>query len=464
MLQRKQIINLQINQFIDGLLLAFALWLAHALRYYSAAYFDFIPVRISGFGNFLWLALVILPAGPLMLELQGFYNLRINKPLLRSLSEILRAGIWLFVIIAICVIFFRLSIPSRSVLIIFAVLGTLTILARERFWLWQLRRQADDVRLREQVLLAGTQQSLADLHQSLTPETMLEMEIVGEFDVEHGATTELISLLHDKAVSRVIFSGGHAHINKIEDAISACEVEGVEVWLLADFVNTKVARPALEMLNGRPMLVFRSTPEFSWSLMIKAILDRILAFIMLILLIPVMVFAAIGIKLTSPGPVFFRQLRGGRYGKPFEMWKFRSMQTNAEMRRAELEAFNEMSGPVFKVKDDPRITKFGAFLRKTSIDELPQLLNVLRGEMSLVGPRPLPLYEVAKIEAGPQRRRLSVKPGLTCLWQISGRNEVSEFSEWVRLDLEYIDSWSLLLDIKILLKTIPVVLGGLGAK
>jgi lipopolysaccharide/colanic/teichoic acid biosynthesis glycosyltransferase len=146
------------------------------------------------------------------------------------------------------------------------------------------------------------------------------------------------------------------------------------------------------------------------------------------------------------------------------MYKFRSMQTNAEMLQSELVAYNQMSGPVFKIDNDPRVTPFGRFIRKTSLDELPQLLNVLRGDMSLVGPRPLPLYEVEKFESPAQRRRLSMKPGLTCLWQVSGRNEVKLFDQWVKLDLAYIDNWSLLLDLKILLKTVPVVLLGWGAK
>jgi lipopolysaccharide/colanic/teichoic acid biosynthesis glycosyltransferase len=177
-----------------------------------------------------------------------------------------------------------------------------------------------------------------------------------------------------------------------------------------------------------------------------------------------MLAAAMAIRLTSPGPVIFRQLRGGKNGRPFTMYKFRSMRTDAAMRQSELAAFNQMSGPVFKVENDPRVTSIGHWLRRTSLDELPQFLNVLRGDMSLVGPRPLPLYEVEKFESTAQRRRLSMKPGLTCLWQISGRNQINSFEDWVKLDLEYIDNWSLWLDLKILFKTIPVVLFGWGAK
>jgi len=210
--------------------------------------------------------------------------------------------------------------------------------------------------------------------------------------------------------------------------------------------------------------VFRSTPDVSWTLFIKDLIDRVGAFVSLVILALPMAVVALMIRITSSGPVIFRQQRAGKHGKPFTMYKFRSMSDDAEMRRAELEPFNQMNGPVFKVEDDPRITPFGRWLRRSSIDELPQLVNVLMGNMSLVGPRPLPIYEVEKFENTAQRRRLSVKPGLTCLWQISGRNQVKDFRDWVKLDLDYIDRWSLALDFKILLRTIPAVLMGMGAK
>jgi len=212
------------------------------------------------------------------------------------------------------------------------------------------------------------------------------------------------------------------------------------------------------------MVVFRSAPEASWQGVAKQALDLVGAMVLLLLSSPFMLLAALAVKWTSSGPVFFRQQRSGLNGRPFTMLKFRTMVTDAEQLKAELASFNEMDGPVFKVTNDPRVTPVGRWLRKWSVDELPQLWNVLRGEMSLVGPRPLPVDEIRRINDLAHRRRLSVKPGLTCLWQISGRNEVASFKEWVRLDLEYIDNWSLWLDLKILLKTIPVVLTGAGAK
>jgi exopolysaccharide biosynthesis polyprenyl glycosylphosphotransferase len=210
--------------------------------------------------------------------------------------------------------------------------------------------------------------------------------------------------------------------------------------------------------------VFRTTPNISWALHLKGLIDRAGAFLGLLALSWLLALIALGIRLTSPGPIIFRQQRAGRNGKPFTMLKFRSMTTDAEMRQAELAVHNQMEGPVFKIENDPRITSIGRFLRRTSLDELPQLWNVFKGEMSLVGPRPLPLYEVEKFESVAQRRRLSMKPGLTCLWQISGRNQIQKFEDWVRLDLQYIDNWSLWLDLEILLKTVPVVLFAHGAR
>jgi exopolysaccharide biosynthesis polyprenyl glycosylphosphotransferase len=194
------------------------------------------------------------------------------------------------------------------------------------------------------------------------------------------------------------------------------------------------------------------------------VLDVVLSAVLLVVLSPILLLFALIIKATSPGPVLFKQRRSGLNGQPFTMLKFRSMVTDAEQRKHELEALNEMSGPVFKVTNDPRVTPIGRFMRRFSLDELPQLWNVLRGEMSLVGPRPLPVDEVQRFDDYAHRRRLSVKPGLTCLWQISGRNNLRDFREWVRLDLEYIDNWSLWLDLKILLRTVPVVVMGTGAR
>jgi lipopolysaccharide/colanic/teichoic acid biosynthesis glycosyltransferase len=241
----------------------------------------------------------------------------------------------------------------------------------------------------------------------------------------------------------------------------------VEAWIAASFIRTQIARPTFDAVGNKPMLVLRSTPELSWELLLKSAFDRLGAAMIILLTLPLWIFAWVGIRFSSPGaPVMFFQQRAGRYGKPFRMCKFRTMVPDAEalLQKIKDEHGNQMGGPVFKLERDPRIFPFGALLRKLSIDELPQLINVVRGEMSLVGPRPLPLYEVAAFERSAHRRRLSVKPGITCEWQAGGRNTITNFEQWVEMDLRYIDNWSLWLDLKILLKTIPAVLFARGAK
>ena len=463
MLRRKQELNQQIQQIIDALLLVLAFWGSYALRFHSTDWFK-LDTQIPPFKEFLWMIVVIMPCGPLMLELQGFYEHPLQKHVPRTLAQLGRALVGLALLVGLCVMFLRVALPSRSVLILFVLTGVGLLLFKDRLLLIYMHRLARRGLLREPVLLAGLPQDMDQLMGSLTSEQLIHIEVVGRIDIERQPTTDLVEALHRHAISRVIFSAAHSHLLAVQEAIHACETEGVEAWLIADFVKTAIARPTFETLGDRPMLVFRSTPDASWSLLGKRAIDATGAFLGLVFLSWLFVLVALLIKLTSPGPIFFRQLRGGRHGRPFTMLKFRSMTTDAEMRQAELQAFNQMTGPVFKVASDPRVTRVGRFLRRTSIDELPQLLNVLRGEMSLVGPRPLPLYEVEKFETTAQRRRLSVPPGLTCLWQISGRNEIKNFQDWVKLDLKYIDNWSLWLDIKILLKTVPVVLLGLGAK
>jgi exopolysaccharide biosynthesis polyprenyl glycosylphosphotransferase len=233
---------------------------------------------------------------------------------------------------------------------------------------------------------------------------------------------------------------------------------------MADFFQTQISQTSLDDFYGRPVLVFHSGPEARWPVVVKQMVDLGGGLALLAVFSVPMLAAAIAIKLTSPGPIFFRQQRAGLNGKPFVMYKFRSMVSDAEQLKQELAALNEMSGPVFKVTNDPRVTPVGRFLRKYSIDEFPQLFNVLRFEMSLVGPRPLPIDEVKRFDDRSHRRRLSVKPGLTCTWQVSGRNNVTDFKEWVRMDLDYIDRWSLARDCKILWRTIWVVLSGKGAR
>lgn len=463
MMERRQELNTLVQQVIDAFLLALSLWAAWVLRYYSTFWFD-LTQTVDPFANYQWLFLVIMPFGPILLDVQGFYQSPVNKTKWKSFVQIVRAMIGLSMIVSGCVIFLRLPLTNRAVPLLSILIATLLLLLKEQIIINYIRRRAIRGELRERVLLAGLPEDIASLERSFTAEQKLLMVVADKIDIDKQPLSDLIEAMHRHAVSRVIFAAGHSQLNRVEEAIGACEVEGVPAWLVADFIHTSIAKPDFDAFAGRPMLVFRSAPEISWALLLKKIIDRVSAFVALLIMAIPMAMAALIIRMTSKGPAVFRQHRAGQYGKPFVMYKFRSMSSDAEMRRAELEPFNQMQGPVFKVEDDPRVTPIGRWLRRTSFDELPQLVNVLMGDMSLVGPRPLPLYEVEKFENTAQRRRLSVKPGLTCLWQISGRNQVRDFRDWVKLDLDYIDSWSLGLDFKILLRTIPAVILGMGAK
>jgi exopolysaccharide biosynthesis polyprenyl glycosylphosphotransferase len=247
----------------------------------------------------------------------------------------------------------------------------------------------------------------------------------------------------------------------IQRVIDICETIGVESHYMQDIFVTSRARVQINTLLPHYFTVL-STLTHRPSQLLKRVIDFVGAAILLLIFSPVMMAAAIAIRITSAGPVFFVQQRYGLHRKRFPMFKFRSMVVDAEKRQASLEVSNEAQGPVFKLKSDPRVTRVGAFLRKTSIDELPQLLNVLRGEMSLVGPRPLPLRDVSRFEDSWLLRRFSIRPGLTCLWQISGRSNTS-FDDWIKQDLSYIDNWSIFLDLKILVLTVPAVVRGSGA-
>jgi len=318
--------------------------------------------------------------------------------------------------------------------------------------------------IKRRLVLVGSDKEVARLRHDLQEQAQDSIEVVGAINLVDEPVQKLIELLHEQSVSGVLISARHAYFERVEAVIKVCELEGVEAWLEVNFFGTQIARASFDELCGHPVVVFRSAPETSWQILAKHLVDFVGALALVILLSPVLLVVALLVKFSSPGPVLFCQQRSGLNGRPFTIFKFRTMVSNAEQFKHELAAMNEMSGPVFKITNDPRITPIGKTLRKYSLDELPQLFNVLCADMSLVGPRPLPVDEVRRFHDFAHRRRLSVRPGLTCLWQIKGRNRISNFDDWVRLDLEYIDNWSLWLDISILFRTIPVVLFGTGAK
>ncbi len=463
MFRRKREISIQLNQFLDILILTACFWFAHQIRWKGTFWFD-LPSSIGPFSDFIWILAIIIPSTPLFLELHGFYVGVPKRNFIKTLGIISRSLLWTGVILAACVIFLKFYVPSRAVLILFGIFAAGALVAKDRFIAFRLRKAAQGGRVAERAIVVGDPEATRSLAISIRADPELGIDVIAEIDIEKTGLESLREALHKSAADRVLFAAGKSQLNTVEAGIQICELEGVESSLFADFISTSIARPCFELFGHRPVLTFRCTPDFSWAILCKTLMDRVLAVAALAFFSPLMLVAAIGVRLSSPGPILFSQERSGKHGRPFRMLKFRTMYADAERRLAELEVFNEMSGPVFKLEKDPRVTPFGAWLRRTSIDELPQLFNVLAGQMSLVGPRPLPVYETAKFNDPAHRRRLSVHPGLTCLWQVKGRNKINNFEDWIKLDLEYIDNWSLWLDLKILFQTIPAVLIGFGAK
>ncbi len=277
-----------------------------------------------------------------------------------------------------------------------------------------------------------------------------------------GSVSQIGQILDDNVIDEVIFAVPRDRLTSVQEAFLNCQERGAAPRVCLDLFEVDGARAVLGDLDGLPMLSFSRAPTDEVALLLKRAFDVVSSSAALVLFSPVILATAIAVKLESPGPVFFRQVRVGKNGRPFRIVKFRSMRADAEDQLASLRLQNEASGPVFKMRKDPRVTRVGAFIRRTSIDELPQFLNVLSGEMSVVGPRPPVPAEVRQYERW-QRRRLSVKPGITCTWQVSGRSDVS-FDRWMELDLAYIDSWSFWQDVRICFKTIPAVLSSRGAR
>jgi exopolysaccharide biosynthesis polyprenyl glycosylphosphotransferase len=274
---------------------------------------------------------------------------------------------------------------------------------------------------------------------------------------------QLNSVIADQPIDEVLVA---LPIDKygtvVETIVRHCEEQGIIVRVRTQMSNLRVARSYVDNLQGVPVMTIQSGPADSWQLVMKRLIDIVGSIALLIAFAPLFAVVALLIRLDSPGPLFFAQERVGLNKRRFRILKFRTMLHGSDQKQHMFEYLNEVEGPVFKIKNDPRITRIGKFLRRFSIDELPQLVNVFKGDMSLVGPRPLPVRDVERIDVRWHKRRFSIKPGITCLWQVNGRSNIG-FNEWVRMDLDYIDKWSLGLDLLILMKTIPVVFRGPGA-
>jgi len=457
---------------VDAMLLVLALFFAVGVR-------SLVPLPLLSDGasidlaTHVWLLTVGIPAYWLLASGQKLYDPAAMRGRASTVAALLWAFGYLTGFLGLAIFVFQVKTFSRAIFFLFLVIGFLLVAGTRLTLVWLAKRTGRDSEDLRSVLIVGTGPEALDVRTKLAAHEELGMRVVGHLSGPNpapmtidealllGTLGDLKQIVEDRVVDDVVFAIPVVESLTCEQEIGWCEEVGVTVHLRADLVRTLFARMYPTDLDGTPMLTVSATPRQPAALLAKRVTDLAGSIVAMVVLSPVFVISAILVKVTSRGPVFFTQERTGLNGRTFRLYKFRSMYKDAETRRAALADRNEMSGPVFKIKDDPRITPVGKWMRRFSIDEIPQFWNVLAGDMSLVGPRPPIPAEVKKYERW-QRRRLSMKPGITCLWQVSGRNAI-DFDDWMRLDLAYIDTWSLRLDVQILLRTVPVVLTARGA-
>jgi exopolysaccharide biosynthesis polyprenyl glycosylphosphotransferase len=431
----------------DVCVLLLSLLLAHVLRQPLASLVPVLKPAVPS-PQYVHLLLVFLPTWALVAERLDLHRIRtLTGPFVELLRALLWTQAWGTLVLALILVAAQVNL-HRSLIALFLAVSTLLLTAAKVFQrAWALRTEGEALAL---VLGAGAEEAEAiarwrgrrvERLDSLDPETLRRR-------LQAGGVDEVLLPPRDRGTLRGL--------------VEACAEVGANALVAVERLDVELPPPRAEAVGPTLYLTYRAHEPERPARFVKALIDRTAGLVMLLVTLPLMLVIAVAVKLSSRGPVLFVQERGGLHGRPFRMFKFRTMREGAEAERSALLAANEMDGPVFKIAEDPRITRLGRLLRRTSMDELPQLVNVVRGDMSLVGPRPLPVVETREL-TGVDRRRLSVRPGITCLWQISGRNELG-FREWMALDLQYVDHWSLGLDLAILLRTLPALISRRGAR
>jgi len=469
-------------KLFDLLLMAISFAVSTLTQYHRVGSFSFAEVfKISAtVGDFL-LFMALLGIWHLLFSWFGFYvSRRFAASRWEEIWDITKATTVGALVVAVSGMMFHPLLASRGFVVMFWVAATLSLVlsrAGIRAGLAYARRHGRNTR---NMLVIGTNARAVQMVQRIQRKPELGYRVLGFADEEwrgmeefrkhgHSLVSDLDALptyvrrnVVDEVVIALPIRSYHTFASEVA---SACEQQGIVVRFQSNIFDLKEARQRTEELDGDPLISHESTISDFWGLMVKRAIDIVVSLTAIIIVSPVLLLTALLVKLTSPGPVLFVQKRLGLNKRMFNIYKFRTMVVDAEARLKDLEHKNEADGAVFKIKNDPRITPIGGFLRKTSIDELPQLFNVLKGEMSLVGPRPLQVrdYELFEVHCQDwQRKRFSVRPGITCLWQIMGRSSTT-FERWMELDLQYIRTWSVWLDLEILAKTLPAVLRGSGA-
>ncbi|MCX7015527.1 MAG: sugar transferase [Candidatus Sumerlaeota bacterium] len=483
MLRDRKYVQRQILIAVDLLLAVVAFFAAHWLRKTIVEPW-IAPESVAHVPSWLsygWLLATIPPLTVIALNLNGYYSYY-DADRFQSRGRISRATFLAVVEAAgaaflLSVLFRDEGRVSRAQtflipVVLYALLELKTVLVQS--YLLRRREAGKDSRL---LLLVGSGAPLAGFIDLLgshpywgfhlggiisdSPDLAVGRSVGGVEVI--GALENAMAVIRSRRVDSVVLASSHASLRDLEPVMRGCEEMGIRTHLMLNVFDHVIARPTIDMIQRVPVVTYSPVREMGAALLFKYLFDRVAAAVLLAAASLPMLVIALAIRLTSKrgDPIFFGQARCGLNGKPFTFWKFRTMRVGAERELDLLEKMNEADGPVFKMKNDPRVTPVGRVLRRTSLDELPQLYNVLKGDMSLVGPRPPIPSEVRKYDPW-QLRRLSMRPGITCLWQVSGRSHLP-FETWMKLDLEYIDNWSLWLDFKILLRTIHVVLTGYGA-
>jgi exopolysaccharide biosynthesis polyprenyl glycosylphosphotransferase len=430
-------------------------------------------IQVRSFALFL----VLLLAWHIVFTSFGLYRSRRLSQIRSEILDVLKATTFGSVLLLIPLWLLAIGQFSPLFLVAFWLTISLTTVVSRvtlRHFLKEIRLRGRNLR---HLLVVGTNRQARDFVRRVERKPALGYIIVGFVDegTQEGETPAsmqdrvvcdahgLADFIRSQVVDEVMIALPlEKHYGLCSLIVRLCEEQGIIVRFLSGFFDLMRGQLSVEPFEGRPVVTIHGQAVDDWHVLVKLVFDRVIALLLIALSLPLAAVIAIAIRATSPGPVFFVQERLGFNKRRFRLYKFRTMLPDAEKRLAEIEHLNEASGPVFKIRDDPRVTPIGRFLRKTSLDELPQLFNVLRGEMSLVGPRPLPVRDYEGFSRDWQRRRFSVRPGMTCLWQVQGRSSIP-FDEWMELDMYYIDHWSLWLDFKILAKTVTAVLKGSGA-
>jgi exopolysaccharide biosynthesis polyprenyl glycosylphosphotransferase len=454
---------------VDSAVILAAFVLAYAVR----NHFDppLFPLR-----EYAWTLFIILPAWLYLLARHRLFASIRRLTLFDILSRLMTAHVWGAFVVAAVLFFVDRDLFSRSLFLLFIAFSFFLLAAEKcslRLALGYLRRRGYNYR---QILIVGGREKACGFHHLLKDHADLGLRVVGCVQVNGskadpclegnrvlGHVTNLVEICKKHPVDEVVFCLQKDFVVDAESYVQDLEELGITVRVVLDFYQMDQSRREVSFFHGGiPILTYHTKSLDAQQLLAKRALDVVGALVGLLVTGLLLPFIALAIKLDSPGPVFFPQKRVGEGGRIFCCWKFRTMGAGAERRKRRLLDRNEMSGAIFKIRNDPRVTRVGKFLRRTSLDELPQFWNVLKGEMSLVGTRPPTRSEVRQYQNW-HRRRISIKPGITGMWQVSGRNAIEDFDEIVRLDLYYIDNWSLWLDLKLLLKTVKVVLAQRGS-